>query len=490
MKKVFVFILLLILTGALFASDDVARQFLDKANKYYLVKEYDKAAIHINFLFKLYSDDQMPEEAISLANLIYFDYIKSISAAKNYTKLDEIEIFIMTHSVIFEEKIKTILKQTRKHLEDEKIKVQKEQERIEKLAEEAKILVQKEQERKDKKEEELKKMQAEYDLRKQEKEEFIKMQEKLLIESRRQEEASRSEMNQLINRIIESQKPSQDKDFLSQYLPVIIISIISFIFLTSFVFILFIFMRHMKKEQITLDYTLRNLIQLPEYQLIDNENKKKLTHLTPLQPPVSTAQESLSKDENHSSLPSAQNQFERMFDLCRNYGEQIDKLTHRKNTSRNVGELVYKISKFMNYDEHEAMLHYMVGLVHDIGFLNLDSNLFQLKTLTEDQFKLVQSHVSEGLKMIGFIPEENKSLFIDGISKHHENLDGSGYPEKISGDQIPYIAKVIRVVESYIALISMRAYRNVITREEAVDILRKELDKYDVQIVNALDNII
>jgi HD-GYP domain-containing protein (c-di-GMP phosphodiesterase class II) len=82
------------------------------------------------------------------------------------------------------------------------------------------------------------------------------------------------------------------------------------------------------------------------------------------------------------------------------------------------------------------------------------------------------------------------SIFADGVLMHHENMDGSGYPEGLSENRIPYIARVIRIAESYIALISRRNYRDIYDKESAVEELRKKPGLYDSDIVTVLETII
>ena len=69
---------------------------------------------------------------------------------------------------------------------------------------------------------------------------------------------------------------------------------------------------------------------------------------------------------------------------------------------------------------------------------------------------LSKTHTKIGLNLIHFIDQDLRQVFIDGISKHHENLDGSGYPDGLTESEIPYVARVIRVVETFISLTTKR----------------------------------
>jgi HD-GYP domain-containing protein (c-di-GMP phosphodiesterase class II) len=88
------------------------------------------------------------------------------------------------------------------------------------------------------------------------------------------------------------------------------------------------------------------------------------------------------------------------------------------------------------------------------------------------------------------VPEKYLTVFADGVLMHHENIDGSGYPEGLSGARIPLIARLIRVSESFIALISKRSYREIYDKESAVAELRKKPGLYDGEIIDVLERLI
>jgi HD-GYP domain-containing protein (c-di-GMP phosphodiesterase class II) len=175
---------------------------------------------------------------------------------------------------------------------------------------------------------------------------------------------------------------------------------------------------------------------------------------------------------------------------CRELGARIDQATGRKNNSKNVAEMVYKISLEMGVTDQDAMLLFAVAMVYDIGFLEIDSSLLQAEHLTDGQKYEIRNHVKQGLAQISFVPEKYVPIFADGIQMHHENMDGTGYPEGLSGNRIPYIARLIRVAESFVALISRRNYRDIFDKESALEELRKKPGIYDPAIVDVLERII
>lgn len=175
---------------------------------------------------------------------------------------------------------------------------------------------------------------------------------------------------------------------------------------------------------------------------------------------------------------------------CQRYGEEIDKVTGRRNASRLVADLVYKVSRQLGYSEQDAILYFAVGLVYDIGFLNVDQTILRAEHISESSFETIKTHTKMGLAMVFFVDESNREVFKDGVSKHHENLDGSGYPFGLKDNEIPYVARVLRVIESYVALISSRDYHQIKDRESAIRELASNPAHYDQDIVKALDSIV
>ncbi len=185
-----------------------------------------------------------------------------------------------------------------------------------------------------------------------------------------------------------------------------------------------------------------------------------------------------------------QAEFEELTRKCREVGLEIDQATGRKNNAKNVSEMVFKISQEMGLGHFESMLFFNVAQVYDVGFLEIDKTLFGKENLAQDEIYEIRNHVKQGLAQLSFVPEKYMPIFADGVLMHHENMDGSGYPEGLSENHIPYIARVIRIAESYAALISRRNYREIYDKESAMEELRKKPGLYDSNIVTVLETII
>ena len=175
---------------------------------------------------------------------------------------------------------------------------------------------------------------------------------------------------------------------------------------------------------------------------------------------------------------------------CEEIGQQIDNVTGRKNNSKNVSELVYKLSIQLGLPQGMAMLNFCAAMIYDAGFLAIDPDLLVATQLTEEEKHALNEHVNLAEKHLEFVPKKYWSVFEDAATKHHENIDGSGYPNGISGDEIPQIARLIRVAETYVSLSSKRAYRGAMDKETAVNTLKEQPGLYDQEVVEALDKLV
>ncbi len=175
---------------------------------------------------------------------------------------------------------------------------------------------------------------------------------------------------------------------------------------------------------------------------------------------------------------------------CEEIGQQIDYATGRKNNSKNVSELVYKLSMQLGLPQGMAMLNFCAAMIYDAGFLAIDPDLLSATQLTEEEKQAMKEHVNLAEKHLEFVPKKYWSVFEDAAMKHHENIDGTGYPNGLKGDEIPQIARLIRVAESYVSLSSKRSYRGAMDKETAVNTLKEQPGIYDTEVVEALDKIV
>ncbi|MFC1591775.1 HDOD domain-containing protein [Thermodesulfobacteriota bacterium] len=130
-------------------------------------------------------------------------------------------------------------------------------------------------------------------------------------------------------------------------------------------------------------------------------------------------------------------------------------------------------AKGLKLPKGETNKVYLAGLLHDIGMIHLPHEMIQKNEKLDDgEWAMVKMHPEIAEKIIANLS------FLKGIlptvRHHHEAVDGSGYPDGLKSDKIPLGARIIRVVESYDAMLHGRAYRPAISSEEALAELQKE----------------
>lgn len=175
---------------------------------------------------------------------------------------------------------------------------------------------------------------------------------------------------------------------------------------------------------------------------------------------------------------------------CRDIGEKIDAATGRKNNSRNVSEIVFKLATKLGCRQHDAMVYFCAAMVYDVGFLSVEPETLKAQTLSQEQKDKLKHHIDFAEKELEFVPKKYWSVFSDASKYHHENYDGTGYSEGLKGDKIPQVARIIRVADSYNALSSRRSFRGGMDKESALEKLEADSNLYDPDVLKALEEII
>ena len=115
---------------------------------------------------------------------------------------------------------------------------------------------------------------------------------------------------------------------------------------------------------------------------------------------------------------------------------------------------------------------YYAGLIHDVGKLGIDNSIINKPgKLTDEEYSEIKRHPSVGYEILKGI--SIKGNFADGAKCHHERLDGKGYPGGLTGDSIPFMAKIIAVADAYDAMTSKRSYRDILPQ----DVVRDQIEK-------------
>ena len=158
--------------------------------------------------------------------------------------------------------------------------------------------------------------------------------------------------------------------------------------------------------------------------------------------------------------------------------------------SQNTAELSRKLCKQLGLNEKTTDLVYYAGLLQNIGKITLPESLFTNKgKLSKEDWEKLQNHPNVGVNLlmnINFLSE-----VIPYIHYHKERWDGRGEPEGLSGNSIPFGSRIIAVADAYTAMTSDRSYRDAMSKEEALKIMRDEAGvKWDPDVVNDLFEVL
>ncbi|UCG22632.1 MAG: diguanylate cyclase, partial [Chloroflexota bacterium] len=160
-------------------------------------------------------------------------------------------------------------------------------------------------------------------------------------------------------------------------------------------------------------------------------------------------------------------------------------MEHSVNVAR-YGEL---IAQEMGLSDARTSLVRQAGFLHDIGKLSVpDAILFKPGSLTEQEYSIIKGHVIAGAELI----QKCHSLrpLIPIIRNHHENFDGSGYPDKLVGEQIPLEARIVGLADAVEAMASDRPYRLARTPQDIeAEIKRCAGSQFDPAVVKAFVRI-
>jgi len=158
------------------------------------------------------------------------------------------------------------------------------------------------------------------------------------------------------------------------------------------------------------------------------------------------------------------------------------------NHSSRMVEMAEKVGKYMmlNTSLMEELL--MAVEMHDIGMVSIDNQLLDKPTrLTEAELKEIRKHTEIGYHLL--VASPNMAGIAEYVLSHHENYDGTGYPQGLKESEIPMLSRLISVIDSYEAMTHRRPYREALTHEQALEELMSLAgSKYDPEIVKSFIN--
>ena len=147
------------------------------------------------------------------------------------------------------------------------------------------------------------------------------------------------------------------------------------------------------------------------------------------------------------------------YSAVRALAEAVDaKDAYTRGHSARVAFYAKELAKLQGYDSGFIDLVFVTGTLHDVGKIGVpDVALKKEGKLTDEEFEMIKLHPELGEKIVGQIPQLHDTL--EGIRNHHERWDGRGYPDKLAGENIPLIARILAVADTFDAMTSDRPYR-------------------------------
>ncbi|MEM2121470.1 MAG: HD domain-containing protein [Candidatus Woesearchaeota archaeon] len=168
------------------------------------------------------------------------------------------------------------------------------------------------------------------------------------------------------------------------------------------------------------------------------------------------------------------------------------------NHSKNVSNVSLKIAEKLNQTlEKKIDLEFLNygALLHDFGKIFLPETILNKPSLLNDVEKeMMKLHTTIAYDVFknSFLLTSMKDAKIIGdiILYHHESYDGKGYPKSLRGERIPLVARIVKIADVYDALISERSYRSAFSKEQAIEIIKSEKEKFDPKILEIFLDII
>lgn len=155
---------------------------------------------------------------------------------------------------------------------------------------------------------------------------------------------------------------------------------------------------------------------------------------------------------------------------------------HASGHSHHVGDLASMLGQQAGLSPEKLNLLKFSARIHDIGKIAINEFVINKPgRFTEAEYIMVQQHSMLGAKLIESLDLD--PLIPEIILHHHENFDGTGYPNGKRGEEIPVEARIIRITDTYDALTSDRGYRPSYTHREAIRVMEADQHCFDPQLL-------
>jgi HD-GYP domain-containing protein (c-di-GMP phosphodiesterase class II) len=153
--------------------------------------------------------------------------------------------------------------------------------------------------------------------------------------------------------------------------------------------------------------------------------------------------------------------------------------------SERVSRISVAIAQRLGLSEGECEKIRISALLHDVGKIAIDDKILKKPAaLTDDEFDIMKQHPQRGYKIMSQIAAMKE--FLPGMYMHHEMVNGMGYPQGLKGDEIPLMAKIVAVADTFDAMTTDRPYQQAMKFEHAVERIQSFVGtRYDDAVVGA-----
>jgi len=153
--------------------------------------------------------------------------------------------------------------------------------------------------------------------------------------------------------------------------------------------------------------------------------------------------------------------------------------------SDRVARIAVRLAQELGYPSDTLSRVYLAGLLHDIGKIGVNDAVLQKPgKLTDQEFELIKTHVKTGFRILSGLKQLDDINTV--VLHHHEAWNGNGYPEKLVGENIPQIARIVAVADAYDAMASDRPYRSRMPNDKIDEIIRNGAGRqWDPKVVEA-----
>jgi putative nucleotidyltransferase with HDIG domain len=170
-------------------------------------------------------------------------------------------------------------------------------------------------------------------------------------------------------------------------------------------------------------------------------------------------------------------------------GAVDEKDPYTRGHSDRVTRYSMMIAKEMGLPEPEIEIVRISAQLHDVGKIGIEDRILKKPgALTEEEFEIMKTHTTKGANILR--PVSQLKEMLPGIELHHESLDGRGYPHGFKGDQIPQLARIIAVADTFDALTTNRPYQQARDAQAALQVIHslsgKRLDPTAVAAIEAI----